>query len=131
MGLAERRAIKNYSESDYPKIKAKIDAVAGFEVPFDIAWDTMAEDDYAHLLEESIPKVYFNPILEAFREIAIDDMGKEALKEGIGSVVVRWTGEKQISFEDGVLTVDHSPISNIDYWEERRNQIQKALEESL
>lgn len=131
MGLAERRAIKNYSETDYPKIKAKIDAVAGFDVPFDIAWDTLAEDDYAHLLEESIPKVYFNPILEAFREIAIDDMGKEALKEGIGSVVVRWTGEKQISFEDGVLTVDHSPISNIDYWEDRRDQIQKALEESL
>ncbi len=131
MGLAERRAVKNYSESDYPKVKAKIDAVAGFDVPFDIAWDTLTEDDSAHLLENSIPKVYFNPILEAFREIAIDDMGKEALADGVKSVVVRWTGEKKISFEDGVLTVDHSPISNIDYWERRRDEIQEALEDSL
>ena len=59
MGLAERRAVKKYSETEFPKMKAKIDAVAGFDVPFDIAWDTLAEDDYAHLLEESIPKVYF------------------------------------------------------------------------
>lgn len=131
MGLAERRAVKNYSETEFPKMKAKIDAVAGMDVTFDISWDTLEEDDYAHLLEESIPKVYFKPILEAFREIAIDDMGKEALAEGVKSVVVRWTGEKTIDFEDGVLTVDHSPISNIDYWEDRRDKIQSALEERL
>ena len=131
MGLAERRAVKNYSETEFPKMKAKIDAVAGFDVPFDIAWDTLAEDDYAHMLEDSIPKVYFMPVLEAFREIAIDDMGKEALKEGVGSVVVRWTGEKTLDFEDGVLTIDHSPISNVDYWENRRDTLQKALEDAL
>ena len=131
MGLAERRAVKNFSDSDFSKLKAKIDAVAGFDVPFDVAWDTLAEDDYAHMLEDSIPKVYFKPILEAFREIAVDDMGKEALKEGVENVVVRWTGEKSIDFEDGVLTVDHSPVSNVDRWEDRRDSIQKALEEAL
>lgn len=131
MGLAERRAVKNYSESEFPKMKAKIDAVAGFDVPFDVAWDTLAEDDYAHMLEDSIPKVYFKPILEAFREIVIDDMGKEALKEGVNSVVVRWTGEKALEFEDGVLTVDHSPISNVSQWENRRDSLQKALEDAL
>lgn len=131
MGLAERRAIKNFQEAEFPKIKQQVDAVAGFEVAVNVAWDTLAEDDYGHLLGESIPKVYFKPLIEALREICVDELGKDALKGGLKTVEIRWSGQKTLDFKDGVLTIDHSPISNIDYWEERKKELQRELEQGL
>jgi hypothetical protein len=131
VGLAERRAIKKFEDELYPELKAQIDAVAGFSVDMNVDWATLAEADYAHLYDEALPKVYFTPILEALREVCVDQMGKDALKEGLKRVDVRWSGQKQLDFADGVLTVDHSPVSNIDYWEERKKELQKALESKL
>lgn len=131
MGLAERRAIKNFQDTEFPKIKKQLDVVAGFDVNIDVSWDTLAEDDYGHLLAESLPKVYFKPLIEALREICVDELGKEALKGGLKGVKVRWSGQKTLDFQDGVLTIDHSPISNIDYWEERKKELQRELEQGL
>lgn len=131
MGLAERRAIKKFEDETYPKLKAQIDSVAGFEVAVDVDWGTLAEDDYGHLYDEALPKVFFKPVIEALREICIDEMGRQALEEGLKRVDIRWTGSKRMDFVDGVLTLDHSPVSNIDYWEERKKDLQSALERAL
>jgi hypothetical protein len=53
MGLAERRAIKAFQENKYPKLKAELDAAAGFEVLPAVDWDwdtTMAvSEGYSEL----------------------------------------------------------------------------------
>lgn len=131
MGLAERRGVKNFEDNKYPELKRRLDEAAGFEVSLEVDWSSLGVEDYAHLYDEAFTKVYFEPLIAAFQAITVDDMGREALRDGLKKVVIRDTGSKELSFENGTLTVDHHPVSNIDYWEERRDTLQKALEKGL
>lgn len=131
MGLAERRGVKIFQEQTFPGLKERMDAAAGFEVPVEVAWDTLAVEDYAHLYEEAFPKVYFEPVIGAIEGICIDDMGQEALREGLKQVVLRNSGSTELSFVDGVLLVDHHPVTNLDDTQQRTDQLQRALEKGL
>jgi hypothetical protein len=135
MGLAERRAAERFRNDDYPGWKAKIDAAAGFDVPVEVAWDELAAADYADSYATFFPKVYFQPMVDALTGVAIDDMGKSALRDGLKKIVVRNTAQYSstsgFTFEGGVLTVDHLPYSNVDYGEERAQGLQKLLESGL
>ncbi|MCP3136297.1 hypothetical protein [Pyxidicoccus xibeiensis] len=136
MGLAERRAAKQFEETQYPKLKQQIDQAAHFDVPVDVNWQTLAIDGSAHLYEECFPKVYFLPLVEALQAICIDDMGREALKEKLKRIVIRNTADTSnadymVTFEDGVLTLDHLPTTNIDDVKDRKKAIQTKLEAAL
>ncbi len=131
MGLAERRAIKAFQDNKFPALKSEIDQAAGFPVELEVAWETLAVDDYDHLYDEALPKVYFLPLTEAFKAITIDDMGRDALKDGLKKVIFRHSGTNELSFQDGIVILDHSPISNLDYWEDRKKTLQHALEKGL
>lgn len=131
MGLAERRAVKSFQDTKYPKFEKEIHEAAGFPAELDIRWDTLGAEDYGHMYEEAFTKVYFKPLIEALRAVACDDMGREALKEGLKKVIIRYTGTNEISFTGGVLTFDHHPVSNLDYGADRKEQLQKALEKGL
>lgn len=131
MGLAERRAVKGFQENKFPKLQQEVHQAAGFPVELDIRWDTLGVDDYAEMYEDAFVKVYFKPLIEALRAVACDDLGREALKEGLKKVVIRHTGTADIAFSGGVLTFDHHPVSNLDYWSDRKATLQKALEKGL
>jgi hypothetical protein len=131
MGLAERRAVKAFQDNKYPKIKSEIDSAAGFDVPLEVQWEGLAAEDYSQYYDEYFVKVYFKPLTEALKAIAIDDMGKEALRDGLKKVVIRHTGSSEASFSNGTFTIDHSPNSNVDYWEDRRKEWQTLLEKGL
>src|SRR5690242_18565184 len=118
MGLAERRAAKAFETTKYPKIKEDIYKVTGYEFPIEVNWEMLSKEEYSHLYEEAWPKVYFKPLQEALKEICVDDMGKSALKEKLKKVMVTSTGSTEHSFKNGILTLDYSPISNLDYWQE-------------
>lgn len=134
MGLTERRAIKAFQENKYPKLKAEMDAAAGFDVPVVVDWDTImaVSEGYSEQYEENLPKVFFRPLIEAFKGICIDDLGKEALKEGLKKVVIR--GESTYtnpSFEYGILTLAYPVTSWADSWTTKRDEIQTVLEKGL
>lgn len=136
MGLAERRAAKNFETNLFPGFLKQIHEAAGFAVPVEIAWDTLAADEQAHLYEESWPKVYFHPLIAALKAIAVDDMGKEALQGGLKKVVIRNQADNSsymywASFEGGALTLDHKPTTNIDDVEQRTDSLREALEKGL
>lgn len=135
MGLAERRAAKNFQDETYPKLKAEIDAAAGFETNLEIDWTSLATDDMAHLYEECWPKVYFRPLVDAFTAVCVDDMGKEALAEGLKQIVIKNENDRSnpngFTFEGGVLTIDHKPTTNVDDVKDRASAIQKLLEKGL
>jgi hypothetical protein len=135
MGLAERRSVERFKNDDYPGWKSRIDEAAGFEVSIEVAWQELAVADYADSYAEYFPQVYFQPLLDALSAIAVDDMGKEALRESVSKVVIKNSGEyfspSGISFTDGVLTFDHMSDSNTHHVEERTKALQAVLEAAL
>jgi hypothetical protein len=136
MGLAERRAAKNFETNFFPQLKKQIDTAAHFEVPVEVRWDTLSSEDQAHMYEECWPKVYFQPLIEAIKRICIDDMGQEALKGSLKKIVIQntngtYSGERWAHFADGVLTLDHEPTTNVDSIDDRTNGLTQVLEKAL
>ncbi|APB34224.1 hypothetical protein GlitD10_1898 [Gloeomargarita lithophora Alchichica-D10] len=134
MGLTERRAIKAFQENKYPKIKTELDTVAGFAVPVEVDWDTImaVSEGYSEQYEENLPKVFFRPLIEACKGICVDDLGKEALKEGLKKVILRGESSYTMpSFEYGTLTLAYPITSWADSWTTKRDEIQAVLEKGL
>ena len=131
MGLAERRAVKSFQDTKYPKLKAEIDQAAGFEVEIEVKWDTLAVEDYAELYEDAFPKVYFRPLIDAIKAVCVDDLGKEALKEGLKKITIASEARSEVTFQFGILAISYNAISNLDYGADRKAEIQKVLEKGL
>lgn len=131
MGLAERRAAKEFQDKHYPQLKQKIDAAAGQPVMVEVDWDSLQLSDASQLYNVAWPKVYFEPLAEALKKIAADDLGRQALKEKLGKIIVRNSGHKGATFAGGELIIDYEPITNIDYPKERQRDIENALEAGL
>jgi hypothetical protein len=138
MGLAERRAIKEFQDNLLPALRQQINDAAGFEVPLEVDWDSLGIPEETHLYNECWPKVFFVPLAAAFKSVARDDMGKEALREGLKKVTVKHnpdvysgdTGSYAI-FKAGVLALEHAAHSNVDYVDDRVKGICVALEKGL
>ncbi len=136
MGLAERRAAKNFETNQLPALQKEIDAAAGFSIPLEINWEQLSPEGQTHLYEESWTKVYFRPLIDALKAICVDDMGKAALKGALKKVVIKnaqnvYYGDRIATFEGGVLTLDHEPTTNIDDVADRAKGIQATLEKNL
>lgn len=136
MGLKEKRFTKEFQEEQYPALKQKIDIAAGFDVTLEIEWETLFEDRFLHLYTDSYPKIYFQPLIEAFTAISSDDMEKEALKEGLQKVIIvnkddHHNPTHAYTLENGVLQVNHSPILNADKVSERTEVLVDLLENNL
>ena len=136
MGLAERRATKEFETKWFPHYLAHIQSAAGFTVPVEVAWEQLAKEGEAHLYEDCWGKVYFQPLIDALKSVARDDMGKDALKAGLKKIRIQNTtgnyyGDGMPSFTDGVLLLEHEPHTNVDNIDERATSITKALEKGL
>ena len=114
MGLAERRVATEFEKTEYPPLKKQIDDAAGFPVDIEVRWETLVKegnDKYVKSWKACWPKIYFQPIVEAFKEICADDMGKTALKQALKKVIVQDTKTSYSSdwadFSNGTLTLDY------------------------
>ena len=136
MGLKEKRIIKAFQNDVFPALETQINAAAGYAVPLDILWDTLMESRFSHLYNDTYPKIYFLPLVEAFKTICADEMGVGLLKAGLKKVIIvnennEHNLERAITFEDGVLKIDHSPVLNADKVGDRAARITALLEEKL
>ena len=123
MGLKENRFTKTFQEEQFPQLKGQINEAAGFDVPLNIEWEKLFEDRFMHLYNDSYPKIYFFPIIEAL---------KDSLKEiHITNTVDHHNPSNAYSFTDGVLTFDHSPINNADDVDRRTSVLVELLENNL
>ena len=119
MGLKEKRIIQAFQNDLFPALETEINTAAGYTVPLNISWDTLMEDRFSHIYNDTFPKIYFLPLIEAFKAICVDDMGVELLKAGLKEVIIvnendEHNIERAITFEDGVLKINHSPVINAD-----------------
>jgi hypothetical protein len=134
MGLADKRAQAVWQEKEFPTWKTKIDSVTGFDVPFDVKWETLLEDGRADLMNEGYTKVYFQPLLDALTSICSDQMGKTALKGALKKVLIdgsKGSDPSDLSFKDGALVLQHKPFSNMDDVKGRTKKLTSLLEGAL
>ncbi|MGL4437703.1 MAG: hypothetical protein ACRCUE_00365 [Bosea sp. (in: a-proteobacteria)] len=141
LGLAERRALASFEQQRFPAIKAEIDKAATFELPLEVRWNEIAlpgkAADYAK--DEFWVNIYFRPLVLALSRVTIDQMGKDALKAKLKSVVVRYDQSTApasnyangLSFANGVLSINFQPWSNTGDIEPRAKAMQALLEKNL
>jgi len=139
--LAERRAITAYEQGVYVDQVKAIQAAAGYELPLDVQWNTIAlPDQSANYAQDGFwTQIYFVPLQKALSAIAVDDMGKQALKAKLSKVVVRYDEatapssayQDGVAFDGGVLDLNFRPFSNVDDVNARADAIRKALEAKL
>jgi hypothetical protein len=140
LGLAERRAIKQYQETKWPELKKAIETAAGFEVPVEVKWDMIAQPGEADRYSEAgyWTDIFFTPLIEALKSITADQEGKDSLKKNVKQIVVMGdrkapTGDyaSGVALSGGVLTINFRPWTNSDDIKDRTAAIQKTLEKAL
>ena len=104
--LEEKREIKKATDEWLPaKNKELTELSGGGSMAFEVDWTTFAGDLKAmNWLEFNGPQ----QVVNAFRMVGTDDLGKEALRESIKKVVVKNTAEepaKTMALEGGVFTL--------------------------
>jgi hypothetical protein len=141
LALPERRAVKEYQEKILPDLKKQLDAAAGFEVPVETMWDTIAlpgaSENYSS--PDYWTNIYFVPIIGALKAVAVDEDGKKALKEHLKKIVIQLVPDKApasnyaegLTFKEGILTINWTPFSNAADVAERTKAIQTVLEAAL
>ncbi|MEE2025502.1 MULTISPECIES: hypothetical protein [Alkalimonas] len=136
MGLAEKKASRDFQQNRLEALQKQLNKEAGFDIELEVNWDTLEVDKYAHLYDEAWPKVYFHPLIKAFKEMCSDDFARDIIKESLKKVVIQnysdnYAYDRFAEFKKGVLTLNHSPITNIHHENERAANIQFVVEKEL
>jgi len=103
MGLNERRKLKELQEVTFPGRVKEIEEICGTAIPYDVDWESLADDAEALNFIDNISCHRLNM---ALRVICQDEMGKTAVREGLKTIKLKNVPNKaamQISFKNGML----------------------------
>jgi hypothetical protein len=103
MGLAEKRKIKELQEVTLPGRVHEIEEICGKPIPYEVDWHSLAEDVEALNFMDNISCHRLNM---ALRTICMDDLAKEAVREGLRLIKLKNVADKnamRLTFDDGVL----------------------------
>jgi hypothetical protein len=102
MGLNERRKIKELQEQTLPERVQEIGEICGAPIPYDVDWDSFADDLEGLNFMDNLSCHRLNM---ALRGICNDDMGKEAVRESLKSIRLKNVpkADMKLAFADGVL----------------------------
>ena len=103
MGLQERRKIQELQDTTLPERSREIAEICGQAIPYEVDWASL-ENDAAGL--NFVDNLSCHRLNMALRTICIDDMGREAVREGLKLVKLRNVAEpaqRQLSVQGGVL----------------------------
>jgi hypothetical protein len=136
MTLAERRIVKEFETSQFPALQARVEEAAGFPVPLEVKWDTLATPGESRLYAECWTLVYFEPLIAGLATVCRDEMGREAIQSNLKKIVIQnlkgcTYGNCWASFQDGILTLDHESLTNSHDTEERKKGLVAVLESGL
>ena len=103
MGLNERRKIKELQETTFPGRVKEIEEICGKAIPYDVDWDSLADDmDGLNFIDN----ISCHRLNMALRMICRDDLGKEAVRDGLKLIRLKNVKDKaamRLTFEAGVL----------------------------
>lgn len=130
MGLNERRKIKELQDTTFPGRVKEIEEICGAPIPYEVDWDSLADDAQGLNFIDNISCHRLNM---ALRMICLDDMGKQAVRDGLKQVKLKNVKDKsamQMTFSDGVLEM-HCAYALGASGMFSDNEIRKLLEEKL
>lgn len=103
MGLTERRMMQELKEKTLPEREKEIEEICGKVIPYEVDWDSLADDAEALRFVDNLSCHRFNM---ALRVICMDTMGKEAVREAVHKirlVNVKDVADMKIEFSGGTL----------------------------
>lgn len=103
MGLNERRKIKELQDTTFPGRVKEIEEICGKAIPYEVDWASLADDSEGLNFIDNLSCHRLNM---ALRVICQDDLGKQAVRDGLKLVRLKNVKDKsamKMSFEDGVL----------------------------
>ena len=103
MGLNERRKVKELQDTTFPGRVKEIEEICGAPIPYEVDWESI--NDSADALN-FIDNVSCHRLNMALRMICQDDMGKQAVREGLKKIKLKNVADKaamKMTFEGGVL----------------------------
>lgn len=103
MGLNERRKIKEMQEVTLPGRVKEIEEICGAPIPYQVDWESMADDGQALNFVDNISCHRLNM---ALRMICQDEMGKQAVRDGLKEVRLKNVKDREsmsMNFSGGVL----------------------------
>lgn len=102
MGLEEKRKMRDLQDTVLPERTAELLEITGSPVQYDIDWDSFADDIGALNFLDNLSCHRTNM---ALRVICSDDLGKEAVQEGLKTIKLKNVKkpEMSITFGGGVL----------------------------
>ena len=103
MGLNERRKIEELKTTTFPARVKEIEEICGKAIAYDVDWDSLSSD-----LEglNFIDNLSCHRLNMALRVICQDEMGKQAVREGLKLIKLKNVKDKaamKLAFDDGVL----------------------------
>lgn len=103
MGLQERRKIQELQTVSFPGRVKEIEEICGKAIAYEVDWDSLADD-----LEglNFIDNLSCHRLNMALRVICQDEMGKEAVREGLKKIKLKNVKDKaamKMTFDGGTL----------------------------
>lgn len=108
MSLTERRMMQELKDTVLPQRTREIAEICGAPIPYEVDWETFGHDAQALNFLDNTACHRLNM---ALRMICQDEMGREAVREGLQSVRLRNVAEpaqRHIQFESGVLELHNA-----------------------
>ncbi|MEW6733980.1 MAG: hypothetical protein AB1489_21820 [Acidobacteriota bacterium] len=105
MGLREKRLIKTAQEELMPRYQSQLKSIIGHEIPLEAEWDSFVNDATAL---ERLEDWVLQPLTKAFSKICVDQLGKDAVKEGIKKIIfknVASSSDNQLFLHDGIVRI--------------------------
>ena len=130
MGLNERRKIKELQDVTFPGRVKEIEEICGVGIPYEVDWESLADDAEGLNFIDNLSCHRLNM---ALRSICLDEMGKEAVRDGLKLVKLKNVKDKaamQISFAGGVLEMHCAYALRTDGMHSD-NEIRAVLEKGL
>ena len=103
MGLNERRKIKELQDTVLPGRVKEIEEICGKPIEYEVDWESLADDAEALNFIDNISCHRLNM---ALRVICQDELGKEAVREGLKLIKlknVKTKPEMSLTFSGGTL----------------------------
>ena len=103
MGLNERRKMKELQDVTFPGRVKEIEEICGVGIPYDVDWESLADDMEALNFIDNLSCHRLNM---ALRMVCQDDLGKSAVRDSLKKIKlknVKDKGSMKIAFDGGVL----------------------------
>ncbi|MFY2556759.1 hypothetical protein ACN469_03960 [Corallococcus terminator] len=134
MGLPERKAIALYQQNVFPKWQQRFNELVGAPVEFEVEWNTLGREGAAEIFEKGFNVIYFEPVVLAIQQIAVDDFSKQAVRDGFKKYFISGAEPADnvfYRFQDKTLFYRYG-FSNLEnYTHERVQRLVQLFEKNL